>query len=64
MKAYAILINWALSFMALSIDTEHSSFVAVMVVFAWFAISTIILVRAHGRGKFQKIEKRFKIDEL
>lgn len=64
MKAYIILINWCLSFMALSIDTEHSSFVAVMIVFAWFALSTVVLIRAHKRGTLRKIEKRFKIDEL
>lgn len=64
MKAYIILINWCLSFMALSIDTERSSFVAVMAVFAWFVLSTLVLVRAHKRGTFRKIEKRFKIDEL
>lgn len=64
MKSYLILINWMLSFMALSIDTENSSFVAVMIVFAWFAVSTIILIRAQRRGALRKIEKRFKIDEL
>ena len=64
MKAYIILINWCLSFMALSIDTERSSFVAVVIVLAWFAISTLFLIRAHKRGAFRKIEKRFKIDEL
>lgn len=64
MKAYIILINWCISFMALSIDTERSSFVAVMVVFAWFVLSTLVLVRAHKRGTFRKIEKRYKIDEL
>ena len=64
MKSYLILINWMLSFMALSIDTEKSHFVAVMAVFAWFAISTLVLVRAQKHGMFNKIEKRFKIDEL
>lgn len=64
MKAYIILINWCISFMALSIDTERSGFVAVMIVFLWFVLSTLILIRAHKRGTFNKIEKRFKIDEL
>ncbi len=64
MKAYFILINWMLSFMALSIDTENSSFVAVMIVFAWFAISSIILIHAQRRGTLRNIEKRFKINEL
>lgn len=64
MKAYFILINWLLSFMALSVDTEKSSFAAVMLVFAWFAISSILLIRAQRRGTLRNIEKRFKIDEL
>jgi len=64
MKAYFILINWILSFMALSIDTEESRFLAVMIVFAWFAVSSILLIQAQRRGDFRKIEKRFKIDEL
>lgn len=57
MKSYLILINWLLSFIALSIDTERSHFLAVMVVFTWFAISTLVLVRAQRRGTFRKIEK-------
>lgn len=64
MKDYFILINWILSFMALSIDTEESSLMAVMIVFAWFATSSIILIRAQRSGTLRKIEKRFKIDEL
>lgn len=64
MKAKIILINWLLSFMSLSIDTEKSSFIAVMIVFAWFAISSIIFIRAQRRGAFRELEKRFKIDEL
>lgn len=64
MKAKAILTNWILSFMALSIDTEESSFIAVIIVFAWFAASSIILILAQRRGAFSEIEERFKTDEL
>lgn len=64
MKSKIILINWCLSFMALSVDTEKSSFAAVMIVFVWFAISTILFLRAQRRGMFREIEKQFKIDEL
>lgn len=63
-KSKSILINWILSFTALSIDTEESSFLAVIIVFAWFAASSIILILAQRRGAFRKIEKQFKIDEL
>lgn len=63
MKAL-IITNWVLSFMALSIDTEASSFIAVMIVLGWFLASSLILIRAQKRGVFNQIEKRFKIDEL
>ncbi len=64
MKSKIILINWILSFMALCIDTEESSLLAVMIVFAWFSVSTILFVRAQNRGSFIKIEKILKIEEL
>ena len=64
MKAKAILINWCLSFAALSIDTERSSFAAVCIIFAWFALSSVLFIKAQRRGAFRDIEKRFKIDEL
>lgn len=64
MKAKIILINWCLAFMALSIDTEKSSFATVCIVFAWFAVSSVLFIRAQRRDEFRKIEKRFKIDEL
>lgn len=64
MKSKLIFINWCIAFMALSIDTERSSFIAVMIVFAWFAISTILFLRAQRRGDFREVEKQFKIDKL
>lgn len=64
MKNKIILINWVISFMALCIDTEKSSFIAVMIVFAWFTVSTILFVRAQNRGSLIKIEKILKIEEL
>lgn len=63
MKAL-IITNWVLSFMALSIDTEASSFIAVMIVLGWFLASSLILIRAQKRGVFNQIEKQFKIDQL
>lgn len=50
MKSKAIIINWVLAFMSLSIDTEKSSLLAVMIVISWFTISTLVLVRAQKRG--------------
>lgn len=64
MKAKLILINWVLSFMGLSIDTEVSSFIAVMIVLGWFLASSFLLICAQKRGVFNQIEKQFKIDEL
>ena len=57
MKTKLILINWILSFIGLSIDTENSSLVAVMIVFLWFMVSTILLVRAQKRGDLKRFEK-------
>lgn len=57
MKTKLILINWILSFMGLSIDTENSSLIAVMIVFLWFMVSTLLLVRAQKRGDLKRFEK-------
>lgn len=57
MKTKLILINWILSFMGLSIDTENSSLIAVMIVFSWFMVSTLLLVRAQKRGDLKRFEK-------
>lgn len=56
MKAL-IITNWVLSFMALSIDTEASSFIAVMIVLGWFLASSLILIRAQKRGDFNHLKK-------
>lgn len=64
MKAKLIFINWMLSFFSLCIDTERSSFIAVVIVIVWFTISSLLFIRAQRRGDFREIEKRFKIDEL
>lgn len=64
MKSNIILINWIFSFIALCIDTEKSSLLAVMIIFTWFLVSTIFFIRAQKRGMFRKIEKKFRIDEL
>jgi hypothetical protein len=38
-----IFINWVLSICGLSIDTEQSSFWAVLLMFVWFAVSCKLL---------------------
>jgi len=57
MKSKLILINWMLSFIGLSIDTEKSSLVAVMIMFLWFIISSLILISAEKRGIFNQVKK-------
>jgi hypothetical protein len=64
MKAKIILVNFLLSFMGLSIDTEYSPLWACLLAVAWFIASSILFLRAARRGDFRGIEKRFKIDEL
>jgi hypothetical protein len=64
MKAYFILINWTLSFTGLTMATDNNPLWAVALGVAWFAVSSILLIRADRRGDLKNIEKRFKIDEL
>ena len=64
MKAKLILVNWALSFIGLSIDTEHSPLWAVLMMFAWFACSTLLMKYADKKGWLDDIYKRFKMNEL
>jgi len=64
MKAKLILTNWALSFMGLCIDTERSPLWAVLLMFGWFAGSSLLLWYADRRGWMNGIRKRFKMDEL
>ena len=64
MKAKLILINWALSFMGLYIDMEHSPLWAVMVMVAWFVAASLLLKYADKKGWLNDFNKRFKLDEL
>lgn len=50
MKAILVLINFLLSFAALSIDTERSPIWAVLLVVAWFVISTLLIRYAFRKG--------------
>ena len=61
MKAKLILINWALSFIGLSIDTEHSLLWAVLTVAAWFLGSTLLFKYASERGWLDDIQKRLNV---
>ena len=65
MKAILILINWALSFLAiLCLDMDHSSMWIVLFICGWFCGSSVLMNYAEKHGWMEKIEKRFKLDEL
>lgn len=64
MKSYLILINWMLSFIGLSINTEHSPLWASIAGIAWFVISSMILSKADKNGTMDQVKKKFKIEEL
>ncbi|HBG41157.1 MAG TPA: hypothetical protein DDW85_07055 [Porphyromonadaceae bacterium] len=64
MKAKLILINFALSFIGLSIDTENSPLWAGFLAIAWFLISGTILIRADRHGTMDNLKRKFKINDL
>lgn len=64
MKAYIIIINWTLSIFGLGIESTDGTVWGTLIGFAWFALSTMILIRADKKGTMNKLDKLFKIDEL
>ena len=63
MKAKLIAINWVLSFMGLCVDTEQSPLWAVLLMYGWFAGSSLLLKYADKRGWMNDIVKHYKMDE-
>jgi hypothetical protein len=63
MKAYLILINWTLSFMGLTMGTNNNPTWAVAAGVAWFAISSMLLLRADRKGTMDKLNKHFNTEE-
>ena len=61
---WLIAVNWALSFIGLSVDTELSPVWAVVVCYVWFGGTTLLMNWANRKGLLDKIVKRFKMDEL
>ena len=53
-----------LSFIGLSINTEHSPLWASIAGIAWFVISSAILSKADKNGTMDQVKKKFKIEEL
>jgi hypothetical protein len=57
MKGVLVSLNFALSLLGLSIDTNRSPIWAVLVVFLWFAASTWLLRVAYHKGWMKQIEE-------
>jgi len=50
MKAILILINWLLSFTAIScLEMDHSSIGAILLILVWFVGSTLLFQYTHRR---------------
>jgi len=64
MKAKLILFNLILSFLGLSIDTDHSPMWAVILMVIWFSASVLLLKYADRKGWMDEVVKRYKMDEL
>jgi maltodextrin utilization protein YvdJ len=46
-----IIINWSLSFCALCVDTERTPFLGVLIIMAWFVVSSFLLLFMDKRSK-------------
>jgi hypothetical protein len=61
MKAKIILLNWGLSLCLVAcLDTERSPMWSVLLMFAWFSGSSLLLAYADRRGWMDKIKKTLK----
>jgi hypothetical protein len=54
-------MNWLCSFAGLTVDTEASPVWAVILMVAWFAVSSIILQYACKRGWLDRVMKQSKL---
>jgi hypothetical protein len=57
MKAKMILVNWALSFIGLCVDTELTPLWIVMALVAWFIASSGLVLYGDRRGWLDKFFK-------
>lgn len=64
MKATLIIINFALSFIGLCIDTSTGSIIPPLIGVAWFCSSCYILYRADKSGTMDRLKDIMKIDDL
>ena len=61
MKRILVSVNWALSFMCMCADTEQSSLAVVLVIFAWFFVSTMIMIPYANEWSDKEV-KQLKMD--
>jgi hypothetical protein len=61
MKSYLLLLNWLLSLITLSVDTERTPIKIVLLLLLWFTLSTILLARADQQGKMEHLKNKFKL---
>ena len=64
MKGYLITGNWLMSFVGASVDTELSPLWVVLLMYAWFFVSTLLMNLAHRKGWLNRVVERFKLDEV
>lgn len=55
MKARLIIINMALSFAGLSVDTEKTPLWAILILVAWFIASALLMSYAYRKRLFNTI---------
>lgn len=60
MKAYIVIINWTLSFFGLGLESTDGTVWGSVIGVAWFALSTILLIRVDKKGDLKKVERFFK----
>jgi hypothetical protein len=60
---YLITGNWIISWLGFAVDTEKSTFEAVMIVLLYIALSWLLFIKIQRKGYLKEIEKRFKINE-
>jgi hypothetical protein len=57
-KGKLILINWALAFFIfLSLNPDMSSAISVLVVYSYFALSSLVLLAADKRGLLERFKQ-------
>lgn len=64
LKAVLILLNFALSFVGLCVDTAHGPIWTSIVGLAWFGGSCALLIRADKKGTMDNLKQLMGFDEL